>query len=225
MTRVSMVLMVVPSGGLGAGRVGRARGRTPAARPAVSRRRRRCATGMPLVSDVVDGRAAARLLDDLAQLRVVGVALDVEGDPDLLVAVADRAVGQAEDAEQVDVALDGRADLGEVRRRGRRRCCAMPGGQAGGEGVQQVLDRGRRVVGARRAPRGGRRSTTVTVLVLHLLHGAVEAVDLRPAVGAALPGVAGAELELRDLRVVPSPRRGWRTGSRCRRRCGTGARW
>ena len=68
-------------------------------------------------------------------------------DPDLLVAVADAAVGEAEDAEEVDVALDGGADLGELDAAGGgdvRDAC----GQAGGDGVQQVLHRGRRVVGA-----------------------------------------------------------------------------
>ena len=71
--------------------------------------------------DVVDGRALAGLLDDLAQLLGV-VARELEADLDLLVAVADARRRQPEDAEQVDVALDGRLDLGRGSRRGRRRC-------------------------------------------------------------------------------------------------------
>ena len=66
--------------------------------------------GHAVGDDVVDGRALPRLLDDPAQLLGV-VAAHLEADPDALVAVAD-LVGQAEDAEQVDVTLDGRLDLG-----------------------------------------------------------------------------------------------------------------
>ena len=120
---------------------------------------------------VVDGRALARLLDDLAQLLGV-VALHVEGDLDLLVAVAD-LLGQAEDAEQVDVALDGGGDLGEVHA-ARGGDVGHAGGQAGGQGVQQVLDRRRAVVGADEHGRvvgvGGVRGG-----VAHLLLGAEEA--------------------------------------------------
>src|ERR1700759_4001737 len=61
---------------------------------------------------VVHRRTASRLLDDAAQGLVVGVALDPEGDLDLLVAVADRALGETEDADQVDVALHGGLDPG-----------------------------------------------------------------------------------------------------------------
>ena len=66
-------------------------------------------TSVPLVEHVVDRRAAAGLLDQRGAALRRGVALDVEVHPDLPVAVAD-LVGQPEDAEQVDVALDGRGD-------------------------------------------------------------------------------------------------------------------
>src|SRR5262245_18498702 len=70
--------------------------------------------GRGVAQHVVDGRPAPGLLDDRAQRLVVGVALDLEGDVDLLVAVADRAVGQPEDAEQVDVAGDRRGHLAKL---------------------------------------------------------------------------------------------------------------
>src|SRR4051794_38345334 len=80
--------------------------------------------------DVEDGRAGLRLLDDLAKLLGV-VAPELEADPDLLVAVADVVV-EAEDPEQVDVALDGGLDLGEVDLP-RRGDVGDAGGEAGGE--------------------------------------------------------------------------------------------
>src|SRR5262245_19635096 len=61
--------------------------------------------------DVEHGGPLAGLLHDRAQLLRI-VAAQREADPDLLVAVAD-LVGQSEDAEQVNVALDGRGDLGQ----------------------------------------------------------------------------------------------------------------
>ena len=64
--------------------------------------------------------------------------------------------------------------------------------------VQQVLDGRRRVV-LTDQHLGVVGLDDGDVLVLHLLQRAVEAGDLRPAVGAALPGVAGPELELGDL--------------------------
>src|SRR3954468_16280673 len=63
--------------------------------------------------DVEDRRAAAGLLDQLGELLGGGVALDGEVHPDLRVAVPDGVV-EAEDAEQVDVALDGGLHLGQV---------------------------------------------------------------------------------------------------------------
>src|SRR5580765_4059588 len=65
--------------------------------------------GHAVGDDVVDGRAPARLLDDLAQLLGV-VTPQLEADLDPLEAVAD-LVGEPENAEQIDVALDGRLDL------------------------------------------------------------------------------------------------------------------
>ena len=58
---------------------------------------------------VIYRRPVAGLLHDPAQRRVVGIPFDVEGDLDLLIAVADRPIGQPQDAQQIDVALDGRA--------------------------------------------------------------------------------------------------------------------
>ena len=67
--------------------------------------------------------------------------------------------------------------------------------------MQDVLDRCRAVVAA---DQHGRVIGVehVRLGVLHLLHGAVEAVDRRLVVGAADPLVAGAELELGDLVVA-----------------------
>src|SRR5262249_30159186 len=61
---------------------------------------------------VEHGGTVPGLLHDGAQLLGI-VTADGEADPDLLVPVAD-LVGQAEDPEQVDVALDGRLDRREV---------------------------------------------------------------------------------------------------------------
>src|SRR5829696_6064657 len=54
---------------------------------------------------VVHGRTPAGLLHEATQGLVVGVALDLEGDANRLIAVADGVAGEAEDAEQVDVTL------------------------------------------------------------------------------------------------------------------------
>src|SRR3954447_2000877 len=153
--------------------------------------------GRGLSQHVVDGRPAARLLDDAAQGRVVRISLDVEGHLDLLVAVADAAIGQPEDAEKVDVALDGRVDLGELD---------APGGcdvrdarrQARGDRVEQVLHRRRCLV----LPDQDGRVVGVhlgDVLVLQLLHRAVEPGERGSAVSAVEPAVGGTELELGDL--------------------------
>ena len=68
------------------------------------------ATGTPLVSTSNTAERCRDCSTTCAQLLGV-VAAQREADADLLVAVAD-LVGQAEDAEQVDVALDGGLDLG-----------------------------------------------------------------------------------------------------------------
>jgi hypothetical protein len=62
-------------------------------------------TGKPFGEHVEDGRLLAGLLDNMAQCCRV-VALQIESDLDLLVAIAD-VPGHPEDAEQVDVAFDG----------------------------------------------------------------------------------------------------------------------
>jgi hypothetical protein len=62
---------------------------------------------------VVDGRAGARLLDDLAQLLGRRVATHREAHSDLLEAVAN-GVRQAEDPVEVNVTFDGRLDRLEV---------------------------------------------------------------------------------------------------------------
>ena len=67
--------------------------------------------GCTVRDDVEHGGPLAGLLHDRAQLVRV-VAAQREADPDLLVAVAD-LVRQPVDAQQVNVALDGRGDLGE----------------------------------------------------------------------------------------------------------------
>ena len=118
-------------------------------------------------------------------------------DLDLLVPVAHRAVRKAQDAKQVDVALDGRGDLGQLHAAGGGDV-GDPGGQAGGERGQQHLGRRGGVVLAYQHLRvvgvhdGG-------LLVLHLLAGAEVAVHGRSAVRAGQPGVAGPELERGDL--------------------------
>src|SRR5919204_19449 len=63
--------------------------------------------GRRIGEHVIHGGAPARLFDDPAEGLVISVALDVERDLDLLVAVTDRTIGQPEDAQQVDVALNG----------------------------------------------------------------------------------------------------------------------
>ena len=59
--------------------------------------------------DVVHGRAGARLFDDLAQLLGGSVAFDLERDAHVLIAVT-HGLREAENAEQVDIALDGGFD-------------------------------------------------------------------------------------------------------------------
>src|SRR5690242_16955493 len=89
--------------------------------------------------DVVDGRPAPGLLDQLRELLRGRVAVDREAHPDLPVSVPD-AVVQPEDAQQVDVALDGRLDPVQGDAAG---CgdVGQPRGEAGGDGVQQEFHR------------------------------------------------------------------------------------
>src|SRR4051794_16014426 len=148
----------------------------------------RGSTGVDLDGDgdavgqhVEDGRPLPGLLDDGGELLGI-VAAEAEAHLDLLVTVAD-LVGEAEDPEQVDVALHRRLDGFQVDA-----ACGGDvgdaGGQAGGQRVEQELHgRGTVVV----ADEHGR---VVGVegegpLVGHVLHGAVEAVQRRAVVGAA----------------------------------------
>ena len=75
-------------------------------------------------------------------------------------------------------------------------------GQAGGQGVQQVFHRGRTMIisGQYRRMIG---VVAEALRALVLLTGAVVAVDLAAVVGAADPGVGGAELEGRQFGMVP----------------------
>src|SRR4029079_15336649 len=125
------------------------------------------------------------------------VAAQLEAHLDLLVAVAD-LIGQAEDAEQVDVALDSGLELGEVDA-ARRSDVGQARSEARRQGVQHEFDRRRRVIGAHENGRmiGVERPR---LPVGHLLHRPVETVDGRLVVRAADPPVGGAELELGDLR-------------------------
>ncbi len=141
---------------------------------------------------------STRLLHDRAQL-LRFVTPEHEADLDVLVAVAD-LVRQSEDAQQVDVTLDSRGDLREGDAAG----CGDVGdacGEAGGEGVQYVLDRRRAVV---RPDQHGRVVGVERewLPVGHFLLGAVEAVERRPVVGPADPAVGGPELELGDVGVA-----------------------
>src|SRR5262245_5278066 len=95
---------------------------------------------------VVDGRAGPGLLDQAAQDLVRGVAGEPEGNPDLLVAVA-HLVGEAQDAEQVDVTLHSGGN-GLQRYAAGRRDVGDAGGQAGGDRVQEELHRRRPLAGA-----------------------------------------------------------------------------
>ena len=155
-------------------------------------------TGTPLVTTSKTADRRRDCSTTLAELVGV-VAPHLEADFDLLVAVAD-LVGQAEDPEQVDVALDGGLDLGQVHA-ACRGDVGQAGRQAGGQGMEHELDRGRGAVGA---DEHGRVVGVVDVhlLVRHLLHGAVEAVDRGLVVRAADPPVRGAELELGDVAVA-----------------------
>src|SRR6266545_809969 len=88
---------------------------------------------------VEHGRALVRARDDLAQLLVGRVALDAEGDANLLEAVA-VVVREPEGSLYVHVALERRLDLGQVHAPGGGDVDER-GGEAGGERMQQVLRR------------------------------------------------------------------------------------
>jgi hypothetical protein len=93
---------------------------------------------------VVDGGPVHGLLYELAELGGRRVAAHAEADPDLAEPVAD-LVGQAENSPQVDVALDSGLDRGQ-RDFADGGDVAQPRGQAGGQGREQDLRRGRRGV-------------------------------------------------------------------------------
>src|SRR5688572_2622714 len=63
--------------------------------------------------DVKDRRAGLRLRHDLVELACRRIALDLEGDVDLLITVA-HVGGEAEQAGEVDLAFDCRCDPGEL---------------------------------------------------------------------------------------------------------------
>src|SRR6476661_7690912 len=103
----------------------------------------------------------------------------MERNPDLLVAVANGAVGQSEESKQVDVSFNGRGDLVQIDPT-RCRNVGNAGGEAGSNGMEHELDRrrsmiladqNRRMVGVKRGD----------VFVLHFLHRAVEVRQLRAA--------------------------------------------
>ena len=121
-------------------------------------------------------------------------------DADVVVAVAHLGV-DAEDAAQVDVALDGRRHALQVDAAGRRDV-GDPAHQAGTQRVEQQLGRGRGVVlpDEHHGVVGGDRGR---LLVLVLLAGPVEAGDGAAAVRPADPLVRRAELELGQRRLVP----------------------
>src|SRR5688572_28119240 len=80
---------------------------------------------------VKDRGAGSRLRHDLLELARRRIALDLEGDVDLLVAVAH--VGrQAEQAREIDLAFDGRCNAGELHAT-RSGDIADAGGEARGE--------------------------------------------------------------------------------------------
>src|SRR5688500_2943668 len=94
--------------------------------------------------DVEDCRTGLRLRHDLVEFARRRIALDLEGDIDLLVAVA-HVGGEAEEAGEIDLAFDCRCDLGELYAT-RGGDIANAGGEAGSECVKQELDRGRGIV-------------------------------------------------------------------------------
>src|SRR5690606_37913829 len=115
---------------------------------------------------------------------------------DAPVAVPD-LVGEAEDALDVEVALDRGLDLLEPDA-ARRGDVADPGGEAGAETGQEQLDRKRPVVG----PDEDRRMVRVYDELAHVLllaARAVEGADGAAGVGSRLPGRRRAEAERGQL--------------------------
>ena len=94
-------------------------------------------TGTPWVSTSYTAERS-RDRSTTIQLRLARVVtLEVDANPDLLVAVAD-LVGQPEDAPQIDVPLDRGFDRGQGDPAGSRDV-GHPRGEAGGQGVQEEL--------------------------------------------------------------------------------------
>src|SRR6185437_10064617 len=114
---------------------------------------------------------------------------------DVLETVPDAGI-QPENSIEVDVTGDPGPDLGQPDAPGRGDV-DQAGGEAGGQGVQEVLDRGRAVV---LADEHGRmvRFDREGAFVGALLPDAEEAVDGTAVVSAGQPFVLGAELEARS---------------------------
>src|SRR5215207_2241865 len=147
---------------------------------------------------VVDGRALLGALDDLAQLLGGRVAGDAERDADALEAVA-RLIVDAERAAHVHVAGQRRLDRRELHL-ARRGDVDDRGCQARGQRVQQVLGGVWPGVGAEQDRRLARVELECLAAAGVLAAGGIEALDRRAVVGSVDPAVAGAELELRQLR-------------------------
>src|SRR5687768_15164198 len=142
---------------------------------------------------VVDRRPFLRLRDDRLDLLLRRVSVDLEGDLDVVVAVADVAV-HPEDSADVHLAFELRLDRAQLDAPilGHR---GNAGGQAAGEADEHVFDRrdplvfgGEDLGMIRRERRLG--------LVLLLLAKAEEAADVRHAVRASLPFTGRAPREL-----------------------------
>ena len=139
-----------------------------------------------------------RLLDNLPQLLGRRVSLHAEADADLLVPVAN-LVRETEDPPQVDVAFDGRLDLGQLHAAGGGDV-AHAGGDACRDGVEQELHRCGRVILADEHLRVvGVELDVARVAVLAA--GAAERLDPGTAVGAPDPGVGRPELEPGEIRL------------------------
>src|SRR6185295_9057026 len=121
---------------------------------------------------VIDGGTTPGLLHEPTQRLVVSVSFNMERNPDLLVAIADRTVGESEKSEQVDVALHSGRDLVQIDP-ARGRNVGNAGREAGSNGMEHELDRRRRMILANQNRRmvGVKRGD---VFVLHFLHSAVE---------------------------------------------------
>src|SRR5262245_43033240 len=145
-----------------------------------------------VAQDVENGRAGARLLDDLLQFLARRIAFDLEADRDVAIAVAD-FIRDAEDAPKVDIALDEGPDLGELHPSGGGDI-SDPGGQTGRQCVQQPFDRRRRAICAAQY----RRMIAIGGIGLDMFVRAARAMEVGhggAAVGAVEPFVAGTELK------------------------------